>query len=84
MIGTGEGVAIAGVCGTITAAILRFVPRRNSNNSGNPGNPINPKDFVSEKLCDERSKNLEGRIERLGGYMKEVKEEILVEIRKKK
>lgn len=42
MIGTGEGLAIFGVCGTIIAAIAKFVPKRNGNG------------VVSKELCNER------------------------------
>ncbi|MBW7995375.1 MAG: hypothetical protein FVQ81_02145 [Candidatus Glassbacteria bacterium] len=34
MIGVGEGIAIFGVCGTITAAIVKLAPGRRNNNGG--------------------------------------------------
>ena len=81
MIGTGEGIAIAGVCGTVIAGILKYIPRRNNNK---PTNPVDLSEYVTEKLCDERSGNIEQRVERLGVYMKESKDEILTAIREKK
>lgn len=86
MLSTGDGIAVAFLFVTIIVAMIKFWhPRKNNKNPGNPATPvIDPKDFVPTILCDERSENLEGRIERLGDYMKETKTEIIAEIRKNK
>lgn len=61
MIDVGTGLTVLGIGGTITAAIIKFVPQRvSSNGNGNNGNGC-----VTEKLCQERHGNLEKAVEKI-------------------
>lgn len=76
------GLGTLGFFGTATAAIFRFLPRKNNSSPPSPV-PSNPTELVTKVLCDERSKNIEARVERMHTYLIEVKKDILAEIRKK-
>ena len=66
------------VTATVTAAVLRLIPSRK--NGTPPALPVEP--LVTEKLCDERSGNIQARLDRMNTYLQETKSEILAAIKK--
>ncbi len=61
-------VAISSVCGVVVAAIIKFVPRRSNGKATNG--------MMTEKLCNEKGKVVEERINNLKEDIGELKEDV--------